>query len=147
MVYPSELARIARVEPVVPPAPAMFSMIICWPRARDMYSLTMRAVTSVPPPAGNGTIIVIGRDGYVCAVAICDTTDSTAALAARRGNCLRWGTFTTILPRSREGPRMLPDRAKGCQRKAPNGRGTSSSPARRMRDRSHSDGLHVAHGD
>src|SRR5262249_29294555 len=70
MVYPSELARIARVEPVVPPAPAMFSMIICWPRARDMCSLTMRAVTSVPPPAGNGTIIVIGRDGYICAVAI-----------------------------------------------------------------------------
>src|SRR5215475_7076255 len=28
-----------------------------------MCSLTMRAVTSVPPPAGNGTIMVIGRDG------------------------------------------------------------------------------------
>src|SRR5215475_8465481 len=28
-----------------------------------MGSLRMRAVTSVPPPAGNGTIMVIGRDG------------------------------------------------------------------------------------
>src|SRR5262249_52805640 len=63
MVYPSGFARIARVEPVVPPAPATFSMTICWPSVRDMCSLTMRAVTSVPPPAGNGTIMVIGRDG------------------------------------------------------------------------------------
>src|SRR5215468_2403432 len=28
-----------------------------------MCSPRMRATTSVPPPAGNGTIIVIGRDG------------------------------------------------------------------------------------
>src|SRR5712671_731752 len=28
-----------------------------------MCSMRMRAVTSVPPPAGNGTIMVIGREG------------------------------------------------------------------------------------
>jgi hypothetical protein len=63
MVYPSGFERIARVEPVVPPAPTMFSMTIGWPSVRDICSLTMRADTSVPPPAGNGTIMVMGRDG------------------------------------------------------------------------------------
>ncbi len=54
---------MARAVPVVPPAPAMFSITIDWPSVRDMCSLAMRALTSVPPPAGKGTIIVIGRDG------------------------------------------------------------------------------------
>jgi hypothetical protein len=49
--------------PVVPPAPATFSMMICWPSVRDMCSPTMRAVTSVGPPAAKGTIIVMGRSG------------------------------------------------------------------------------------
>jgi hypothetical protein len=51
------------VIPVVPPAPATFSTTICWPSVRDMWSDTMRAITSVGPPAAKGTIMVIGRLG------------------------------------------------------------------------------------
>src|SRR5215468_4385339 len=63
-VYPSGFASAARVLPVVPPAPATFSTTICCPRVRDMFSPTMRATTSVGPPAANGTMRVIGRSGY-----------------------------------------------------------------------------------
>jgi hypothetical protein len=63
MVYPSGFARIARVEPVVPPAPTTFSTMSCCPSVRDMCSPRMRAMTSVVPPAANGTMTVIGRDG------------------------------------------------------------------------------------
>jgi len=37
--------------PVVPPAPATFSITICCPSVRDMCSATIRATTSVGPPA------------------------------------------------------------------------------------------------
>ena len=43
--------------PVVPPAPATFSITICCPSVRDMCSPTMRAMMSVGPPAANGTIM------------------------------------------------------------------------------------------
>jgi hypothetical protein len=54
---------MARVEAVVPPAPTTFSTMSCWPSVRDMCSETMRAMTSVGPPAANGTITVMGRRG------------------------------------------------------------------------------------
>ena len=54
---------MVRVDPTVPPAPTTFSTMIRWPSVRDMCSPTRRAVTSVAPPAANGTIMVIGRDG------------------------------------------------------------------------------------
>src|SRR5262245_52907597 len=38
-------------------------MMNCCPRVRDMNSPAMRAETSLPPPAANGTIIVTGRVG------------------------------------------------------------------------------------
>ncbi len=63
MVYPSGLARAARVEAVVPPAPTTFSMMIGCASVRLMWSPTMRETTSVGPPAANGTINVIGRCG------------------------------------------------------------------------------------
>jgi len=63
MVYPSGFARIARVEPVVPPAPTTFSTMNCWPSVRDMCSPRMRAITSVVPPAEKGTMMVTSRDG------------------------------------------------------------------------------------
>src|SRR5262245_55518565 len=75
----------------------MFSMIIGWPSVRVMCSLTMRAVTSVTPPAAKGTIIVIGRDGYVWALAICNTIGSAAAPAARCRNCRR-GSIIAVPP-------------------------------------------------
>jgi hypothetical protein len=57
------VARIVRVEAVVPPAPGKFSMMNCCPSVRDMCSPTMRPVTSAPPPGANGTMIVTGRVG------------------------------------------------------------------------------------
>jgi hypothetical protein len=41
----------------------MFSMTIGCPNGPRIRSTIIRAITSVAPPAGNGTIIVIGRDG------------------------------------------------------------------------------------
>src|SRR5215470_18741040 len=67
MVWPSAgplaIARVARV----PPAPPRFSTTTCWPSVLLMRSATSRARASLPPPAGNGTTSVIGRDGKVCA--------------------------------------------------------------------------------
>src|SRR5258708_31963055 len=54
---------------MVPPAPPIFSIMMDWPRIFDIWLVTMRATTSLAPPAGNGTITVIGRDGYSCACA------------------------------------------------------------------------------
>ena len=48
---------------MVPPAPATFSAMTVWPSDVFIRSLTIRATMSVTPPAGNGTIIVIGRAG------------------------------------------------------------------------------------
>ena len=64
---------------MVPPAPPMFSMTTCWPSVRDMCSATIRAVTSVVPPAVNGTIKVIGRVGKFCAAAIPTAAQMTIA--------------------------------------------------------------------
>src|SRR5689334_13130318 len=44
-------------------------MMIGWPSLGDSCSAINRVVTSVPPPAVNGTTILIGCAGYVCAAA------------------------------------------------------------------------------
>jgi hypothetical protein len=43
----------------------MFSMMIGCPIDPRIRSATKRPITSVPTPAGNGTIIVTGRDGLL----------------------------------------------------------------------------------
>jgi hypothetical protein len=48
---------------MLPPAPPTFSMMIDWPSTACIGSARMRASTPVEPPAGNGTTMVIGRDG------------------------------------------------------------------------------------
>jgi hypothetical protein len=55
--------REARPAPSVPPAPATFSTMTCWPSSFDIDCAVTRAIVSVGPPAGNGTITVIGRVG------------------------------------------------------------------------------------
>src|SRR5580765_1776381 len=55
--------------PSMPPPPGLFSITIGWPRWRDAISDNLRRCVSVEPPAGHGTISVIGRDGYCCASA------------------------------------------------------------------------------
>src|SRR5262245_64997818 len=59
----------------------MFSTITDWPSDVRMRSPRMRASVSLGPPAGNGTIIVTGRDGKVCAWT-CATEPTAIARAA-----------------------------------------------------------------
>jgi hypothetical protein len=47
---------------MVPPAPGRLSMIT-WPRFADTYCAISRAMKSVGPPGGNGTISRIGLSG------------------------------------------------------------------------------------
>src|SRR5690349_7261715 len=53
--------------PSMPPAPGLFSTMIGWPRWREAISESLRRCVSVEPPAGQGTMSVIGRVGYVSA--------------------------------------------------------------------------------
>src|SRR5262249_25092818 len=53
--------------PITPAAPPRLSTRTCWPSAALSRSAVSRAIASTPPPAGNGTISVIGRDGQVSA--------------------------------------------------------------------------------
>src|SRR5216684_2929622 len=92
IVYPSGVACAARVVPVVPPAPVTFSTTTCWPSVRDMWSPTMRATTSVGPPAAKGTMRVMGRSGYA-ACAVPAESPSRAAKSNSRlvmGSLLGW---------------------------------------------------------
>src|SRR5437762_3448491 len=61
---------------MLPPAPVTFSMTTACPSDRRMGSVRIRARVSVGPPGANGTIMVIGRLGYLCAQA----TDATQAV-------------------------------------------------------------------
>ncbi|MHC2508165.1 hypothetical protein ACVII1_003403 [Bradyrhizobium elkanii] len=56
-------ARAARVVAVVPPAPTTFSITMLCPSVCAMCAVTMREMTSVGPPAANGTIMVMVRVG------------------------------------------------------------------------------------
>jgi hypothetical protein len=42
---------------------ADISITMDWPRILPICSVTMRATTSLGPPAGKGTTTVMGRDG------------------------------------------------------------------------------------
>jgi hypothetical protein len=85
---------MARIDPVVPPAPEKFSMTNRCPIVRDMCSPTMRAAKSVPPPGGNGTIIETGRVGYDCAQASRVIAGNAVAPAARCRNLRRGSRMT-----------------------------------------------------
>src|SRR5882762_9452790 len=67
--------------PTVPPPPALLSIAIGWPRTFDALSAIARIVRSVDPPAGHGTIRVIGLVGYSCAPAAAEISMPTAATA------------------------------------------------------------------
>src|SRR5947209_4246170 len=60
-------------------------MMNCWPSSFPMRSPTMRATTSVGPPAANGTMMVIGLLGNVWASA----GAATLAIAAGHGGSRR----------------------------------------------------------
>src|SRR3954462_8126188 len=48
---------------MVEPAPGRFSTITCWPRLADIDWPVSRAMVSIGPPGGKGTIILIGLSG------------------------------------------------------------------------------------
>ena len=53
-----------------PAAPVTFSTRKFWPSVVRIRSPMMRASASDGPPAANGTMMVIGLFGYVCAAAL-----------------------------------------------------------------------------
>src|SRR3954463_1774532 len=66
---------------MLPPAPARFSTMTCWPMFSARNFATTRATVSVPPPGSKPTTMVIGFDGKFCAVA---KQENENAKAARR---------------------------------------------------------------
>jgi hypothetical protein len=51
------------VKPIWPPAPALFTTVIGWPKSFSAAAARMRAPTSVLPPAGKATISCTARRG------------------------------------------------------------------------------------
>jgi hypothetical protein len=74
--------------PTVPPPPALLSIAIGWPRTFEALSAIARIEMSVEPPAGHGTIRVIGLVGYSCAPAAEDSSKPMAAKAAKNRQSL-----------------------------------------------------------
>src|SRR6202171_3821766 len=62
--------------PMEPPAPPRLSMMIGWPSCLESGSCSMRAITSVPPPGGYGTMKVTDLVGH-CAEA-CEAASASA---------------------------------------------------------------------
>src|SRR5215472_17788166 len=95
IVYPSGGDWIARVTPMLAPAPVIFSTTMVWPSVLRMLSARRRASVSVGPPAENGTMMVMGRDGYCSANAgpISPNTTATAAAAASLRMAFPFRTF------------------------------------------------------
>src|SRR6266540_643989 len=54
---------------MLPPAPPLFSITICWPQTSESRLARTRATASVPPPAGNGATRRTKRRGQACACA------------------------------------------------------------------------------
>src|SRR5215468_2761423 len=68
--------------------PPRFSTTTCWPHSSDSFPATMRAIASVPPPGGNGTIMRTNRFGHASAragrMARAGATVDAAASTTRR---------------------------------------------------------------
>src|SRR6185436_16150862 len=66
---------------MLPPAPARFSTITCWPTFSARNLATTRATVSVPPPGSKPTTMVIGLDGKFCPI---EKQENEKAKAAKR---------------------------------------------------------------
>src|SRR5438094_426645 len=62
-VWPSGGDLAATVAPTTPAAPGLFSTTICQPVVSPSLAAMMRAIGSVPPPGGKGTMNLIGPFG------------------------------------------------------------------------------------
>src|SRR5437763_1460407 len=69
IVVPSGAARAAVRMAMTPLAPGRLSTTTCWPSAAESLLATIRAMVSLPPPDGNGTIMVMVRLGKSWAAA------------------------------------------------------------------------------
>src|SRR5262245_9957660 len=74
---------------MAPLAPPRFSTNTCWPRRSERCFAASRPMKSVPPPAGNGTIILIGRCGQACASAVAGRAQASTSMAASLPNRMR----------------------------------------------------------
>src|SRR6202022_4444699 len=102
MVLPSGLEAAAMVAgPTVPPPPALLSTAIGWPMNFEALSAIARIAMSVDPPAGQGTIRVIGLVGYSCAPA---AAPASAPSVARTIVRLLRQSFLHSLPRGPPSP-------------------------------------------
>src|ERR1700754_719093 len=81
MVMPSGLACDNRPRPILPPAPGRFSTTMFQPVSSVMACAIVRDDASVPPAGGNGTIMVIGPDGYLLCARAIPGSDSKGAAA------------------------------------------------------------------
>ena len=86
MVYPSGAARATSATPMRPPAPALKSVTTVWPSALETRSLNVRAITSLSPPAGQGTTKRMGLAGHSCAQVGNAVTRQKAAAKRRSMN-------------------------------------------------------------
>src|ERR1700752_4263744 len=59
-VWPSGADLAARSEPIVPPAPGLFSTTTCWPRPALSLGARMREIVSAVPPGGKVAMSLIG---------------------------------------------------------------------------------------
>ena len=66
-VWPSGAARVTKPAPMVPVAPALFSMIKLPPKRSCSLGAKVRAMRSVEPPGGNGTTKDTGLSGQAMA--------------------------------------------------------------------------------
>src|SRR3990167_6955799 len=82
-VYPSGLAVATAWPPMLVEAPGRLSTMICWPSVWRMASATVRASTSVPPPAGYGTTQRRGWSGQAACWARAQGAAVVAPAAAR----------------------------------------------------------------
>src|SRR5580704_8255647 len=70
---------------MMPPAPALFSMMKGLPRSSDIFAVMARATMSTAPPAGNGSSRRIGRSGYSAKLALAPASHSANASTMRTG--------------------------------------------------------------
>src|SRR3954453_20682331 len=64
---------------MLPPAPARFSTITCWPMFSARNLATTRATVSVPPPGSKPTTMVTGLEGKFCPIAKQENENAKAA--------------------------------------------------------------------
>src|ERR1035437_933490 len=83
-VYPSATDLATSSAAILPLAPARLSTTSDCPSALESFCAVTRAIRSLPPPAGNGTTILIALTGYSCDQAVPATARMLATTARTR---------------------------------------------------------------